>query len=155
MPLLNKTEALQARLGGRLVAVDRWLQSRRELLVQFLELTGDHHQLPEPATIDRFCNTMIDYLSAGHFEIYLALLQQAAEAPPDAETRARQLYARLSRSTDLALAFVDRYAGQSAGLSSPQQLDADLARLGVALAERFEWEDELFELLFDDEDAAA
>jgi len=154
MPLLKKTETLQARLGGRLLAVDHWLQSRRDLLVQFLQLTGDQQRLPEPPVIDRFCNTLVDYLSVGHFDIYQTLLQQVADATPDTEARARQLYPQLRRSTDLALAFVDRYAGRETELPA-QQLDADLATLGVALAERFEWEDELLELLFNDEDAAA
>lgn len=154
MPSLNKAEMAHSRFSGRFAAVDRWLDSRRRLLVQFLQLTSGRSALPSRTAIAEFCNTLVDYVSAGHFEIYEELLQEAERNGPDAEALVKQMFPRITASTDIALAFTDRYADAEDELLI-ERLDADLAALGVALADRFEREDELLALLFGDEDLAA
>jgi regulator of sigma D len=154
MPSLNKAELAQSRFSGRFAAVDRWLDSRKRLLVQYLQLTGGRAVLPSCTAISEFCDILVDYVSAGHFEIYQELLQEAERNGPEAEALVKQLYPRIASSTDIALAFNDRYAEPEDELLI-ERLDADLAQLGVALAERFEREDELLALLFGDEDLAA
>ncbi len=154
MPMMTRAEAAQRRFSGRFAAVDRWLQSRTQLLVSYLQLTSGSSALPSRSAISEFCNALVDYVSAGHFEIYQALLQEAERSGPEAEALVKQLYPRIAASTDIALAFNDRYADPEDELLI-ERLDADLAALGVALAERFEREDELLALLFGDEDIAA
>lgn len=154
MPSLNKAEIAHSRFSGRFAAVDRWLDSRRSLLVQFLQLTSGRSALPSRTAIAEFCNTLVDYVSAGHFEIYEELLQEAERNGPEAEALVKQMFPRIAASTDTALAFTDRYADAEDELMI-ERLDADLAALGVALADRFEREDELLALLFGDEDLAA
>lgn len=154
MAMLKKAEATQSRFAGRFEAVDRWLESRKGLLVSYLQLTSGQVALPSRSAIAEFCNALVDYVSAGHFEIYQELLQQAERTSPEAEAAVKSRYPQLTASTDLALAFNDRYADAEDELMI-QHLDADLAALGVALAGRFELEDELLALLFGDEDLAA
>lgn len=154
MPMIKNADAAQRRFSGRFAAVDRWLDSRRQLLVQFLQLSSGRTALPSRLAIGEFCTTLVDYVSAGHFEIYQELLQQAERAGPAAEVLMQQLYPRIAASTDVALAFDDRYADPEDELLI-ERLDADLAALGVALADRFEREDQLLALLFGDEDLAA
>lgn len=154
MPMLNQAEAAHRRFAGQFEAVDRWLESRKDLLVQYLQLTAGRSALPTRSAIGEFCNALVDYVSAGHFEIYQELLQEAERNGPEAETLVKRLYPRIAASTDLALAFNDRYADPEDELLI-ERLDADLAALGVALAERFEFEDELLALLFGDREIAA
>ncbi|MFZ5844727.1 MAG: sigma D regulator [Pseudomonadota bacterium] len=154
MPMLTQAEAAHRRFGGRFEAVDRWLDSRKQLLVQYLRLTGGRSALPSRSAISEFCTTLVDYVSAGHFEIYQELLQEAERNGPETEAQVQQLYPRIAASTDIALAFNDRYADPEDELLI-ERLDADLAALGVAMAERFEHEDALLALLFGDRDLAA
>lgn len=154
MPMMKHVEAAHSRFAGRFAAVDRWLGNRKALLVQYLQLTGSRAALPSRSAIGEFCTTLVDYVSAGHFEIYQELLQEAERNGPEAEALVAQLFPRIAASTDLALTFNDRYAEPEDDLLI-ERLDADLAQLGVALAERFEREDELLALLFGDKDLAA
>jgi len=154
MPILKNAEASRSRFAGRFEAVDRWLDSRKDVLVHYLQLTSGQVALPSRTAIAEFCNALVDYVSAGHFEIYQALLHQAEQTGPDARAVVNEQYPRLAASTDLALAFTDRYAEPEDELMI-ERLDADLAALGVALAERLEREDNLLALLFGEENVAA
>ena len=87
---------------------------------------------------------MMDYLSAGHFEVYDNMVQACKEKGPKSVALANALYPRISETTDVALDFNDKYAeaSQDASLGS---FDTDLSKLGEVLELRFELEDELIE----------
>ena len=153
---LQRVEEARQRFGGRFDAVDRWLDSRKDLLVRYLALTGAPHAdtaLPNREQICLFCDALVDYVSAGHFEIYEQLLEQAEHGGPDAIDQYRFCYPQIAASTDIALAFNDRYAGEQLedGMSS---FDRDLATLGSQLVDRFDLEDKLIAALFPETDLA-
>ena len=157
MPLMKTLEATQQQYGGRLVAIDRWLESRKDLLVQFLGLTKSRDNpgaLPAKADIAAFFDALVDYVSAGHFEIYEDLLEKAENAGTEALALAKQLFPQFSVSTDTVLAFTDRYSDASDEYMVTH-FDADLAKLGADLTERFELEDKLISALFENQGEAA
>lgn len=139
--MLENCHDAQERWGGVHRLLDRWLQERQALVCAYIEVK----QAATPAQLESFCNRLMDYLSAGHFEIYEQLLAEA-EAFDDqpAVALAEQLYPRIQNSTRHAVDFNDRYAGQQAPAAT---LVDDLQQLGQGLRERFELEDCLIEVL--------
>lgn len=157
MPMLQNLEASQRRFGGKDEAIDRWLESRKTLLVQFLGLTQNRAQpgaLPKREQLTDFFDALVDYVSAGHFEIYEELLEKAEHCGSEAVALAKELFPQFSASTDLALAFTDRYA-DAGDEEMVNHFDRDLARLGSDLTGRFELEDRLIGALCEAQGAAA
>lgn len=79
--MLNQLENLTERVGGSNKLVDRWLDVRKHLLVAYYNLVGikpgkeSYMRLNEKA-LDDFCQSLVDYLSAGHFSIYERILHK-------------------------------------------------------------------------------
>ena len=148
--MLSRFEEAQQKWGGSHSVIDAWLTERQELLLQFCKLAGfapfdqNDHALPDQVQIQSFCQIMMDYLSAGHFEVYDSIVQACKEKGPKSVALANTLYPRISETTDVALYFNDKYAeaSQDASLGS---FDTDLSKLGETLELRFELEDELIE----------
>ena len=73
--MLNQLESLTERVGGSNTLVDRWLHVRKHLLVAYYNLVGlkpgkeSFMRLNEKA-LDDFCQSLVDYLSDGHFNLY-------------------------------------------------------------------------------------
>ncbi|MCC6135741.1 MAG: Rsd/AlgQ family anti-sigma factor [Candidatus Contendobacter sp.] len=126
--------------------VAKLLTVRQESLVLYHKLAVLKPSTPAgPAQhlLQRFRQTLMDYLALGPFEVYQALEDQPADSPyRPARDLARRLYARIARTTQTALAFHDRYDGE---LSDPAlaDLNQDLSRLGESLATRIELEDRI------------
>ncbi|HSC76496.1 MAG TPA: sigma D regulator [Pseudomonadales bacterium] len=125
----------------------RWLEERQLLLVQFCAIS-QLRPLSETAEryrdqFDRFCETLVDYVSAGHFEIYEQLLAEAVAFGDQTTEASRQLYQVIAATTRVILDFNDHYLEQRAA----QQLARGLSQLGAALEERFEAEDRLIKVL--------
>ena len=139
--MLSQQEELQQKWGGRSSAIDQWLEARKTLLIRYCALAKpDKNATTEQRESDivEFCNLLMDYLSAGHFEIYDMLISEDASG----QRLRQQSYPKLARTTDYALRFQDRYAVQA----SPQytvDFTADLAELGETLETRFALEDKL------------
>lgn len=121
----------------------RWLRERQLLLRHFCALTaalGRKRTGPAiRAELDRFCEILVDYVSAGHFEVYRELLDACERQGPAALAQSTTLYGLIVPTTTVALDFNDRYFRGVAG----NALKADLSRLGQVLASRFDWEDAL------------
>lgn len=121
--------------------LSRWLAERQELLSCYCGLSTALRAESGNALrgrLDRFCEVLVDYMSAGHFEVYIKLLEQS-ERDGIEPTRAMALYRLITPTTAVALDFNDRYFRGGSGA----RLRADLSRLGQLLASRFDWEDAL------------
>lgn len=151
--MLKSLEKAKQEWGGSHSAIDSWLQERQELLVIYCKLAGlppyerSDQALPKKGEILEFCQILMDYLSAGHFEIYDDLVKACAEKGPSSLKLAQSLYPQISASTDIALSFNDDYANAKEESLLPN-FDEDLSTLGQALEQRFEFEDELIENLY-------
>lgn len=100
--MLNQLENLTERVGGSNELVDRWLQVRKHLLVAYYNLVGlkpgkeSFMRLNEKA-LDDFCQSLVDYLSSGHFSIYERIIgEMEGDTPLLAATR---LYPQLEANT--------------------------------------------------------
>jgi len=149
--MLNKVEQASARWGGAHDAIDTWLLERKELLVRYCQLAGlppferVANALPDKDDIHKFCQLLMDYISAGHFEIYDKIVNECQESI-ECKQLAEDIYPRLTSNTDEALNFNDNYAAISdeQGL---EQFDQHLSQLGQKMEERFALEDRLIQQL--------
>ena len=125
-----------------------WLQSRQDLLVSMLQIhqiaIEDLNLKHSHSTIKNFCEKLIDYISAGHFEIYQQMMKTLDSQSPISLDHAHSLLNAIQHSTDIAVAFNDQF-----DIISGKNLDhlfrQRLSDLAESLAERFEMEDTLFE----------
>ncbi|MFC2973171.1 sigma D regulator [Azotobacter bryophylli] len=142
--MLERCRNAQERWGGVHLLIDRWLRERCELLQTFDSLR-QRAPTADAAGVQDFCQLLVDYVSAGHFEIYEQLMNEAkAFGNQRGLELARQIYPRLESLTEAALAFNDCCDD---GDCLDGCLSRELEELGGLLGERFELEDCLIEVL--------
>jgi regulator of sigma D len=146
--MLESCQNAQERWGGVHKLIDRWLLERSELIRSY-DALGD---TPEALAADRkglqtFCEFLVDYVSAGHFEIYEQLNSEAKAFNDERglEWADTTIYPRLNAITATALAFNDRC--DKGDVSDCSLVAAEFNALGGLLHERFELEDCLIEVL--------
>lgn len=125
------------------VMLQRWLGDRQQLLGLLCRL-GDRNggglrRSETRQLLDRFCESLVDYVSAGHFEVFGKLLGAGERLGSRQSRELARLYAGIVPTTIAALDFNDHYFNGGSG----RDLMADLSRLGQLLAERFDCEDAL------------
>lgn len=136
-----------SKLNGRFqAALKTWLHERQKLISSFFELSAQNPartngQKLNTQKLEKFCEVLVDYVSAGHFEIYQALLPQAKETSKPEGKLASKLYPALVHSTEHALTFNDKYANEAGYRKLLDDFSGDLSELGEGLEERFELED--------------
>lgn len=145
--MLSNCASAQERWGGVSDIIDRWLKERQQVLVLFCKLSDGNQIFEEnerETLLKRLCELTVDYVSAGHFEVYEQLLEEG-KAFNDREglKEAGPLFESVDKTTEVILDFNDKYQ-ETDDLSS---LTADLSLLGEAMALRFEGEDGMIEVL--------
>lgn len=151
--MLTRLEQAQQQWGGSLNAIDNWLTERQEVLVMYCQLAGlppfdqTDRVLPNKDQIKPFCQILMDYLSAGHFEVFDQVVAQCKNNGPKSLALAQKIYPKIAKSTDVALNFNDKYADADDS-SVFEKFDNSLSALGQFLEERFELEDQLIEALY-------
>ena len=137
-PLENTSNELLTNL------VSQWLEERRLLLAQYGNLANiapfSARNTMHRELLRAFCQSMVDYLSRVHFEVFEKLYQlETFVSQLTSKSRLEELTKRVELSTDHFLDFNDKYLATDdlAALSS------DLSILGEELAKRFEIEDEV------------
>lgn len=134
--------------------VKKLLDARQEMLVQFCELAGVvPYQIVEPGMMDdpvnlkikAFCQKMIDYIATGHFVIYKRLAS-GSERRQRVLNVAAQVYSAIEDTTDIAIAFNDKYDEHDHVLDL-SNLSSDLAMLGEMISGRADHEDRLINAL--------
>ena len=145
--MLENCKTAKERWGGVSEIIDRWLEERQEMLVQYCALSGLDQNLSDLQRGDKlrsFCQILVDYVSAGHFEVYDQLIKEGREFDDaDALQEAGKLYDTIDATTERLLDFNDKYL-ETDDISS---LSEDLSQLGEALEVRFSAEDRLISVL--------
>ncbi len=131
--------------------LERWLSERKALLVHFCtvsELQSSSTNTtdiinPQQKNFQGFCEVLVDYVSAGHFEIYEQLLQESALFRDGHVEMVERLYTVIAKTTAIVLNFHDKCMS----LKPKSDLTHDLSVLGLALETRFAAEDYLIDVL--------
>jgi regulator of sigma D len=148
--MLENCKSAKERWGGVNTIIDRWLQERQEMLVNYCALstikTFDESNSEHRQKVRHFCQTLMDYISAGHFEVYDQLMKEGQDfGDKDGLKAASKHYTIIDTTTEQLLDFNDKYQ-ETDDMSS---LVVDLSTAGQHLASRFEAEDEMISLLHD------
>jgi regulator of sigma D len=131
-------------------AVSNWLAERSQVIVMYCRLSGFRNQtkLPENDQINGFCDVLIDYVSAGHFEVYQQIANDCEINGPTSLQLLNRLYPDISKTTDIVVDFNEKYSKMMANDSEMMtRFDQDLSILGEAIAKRVDLEDNLIETL--------
>lgn len=150
--MLKRQQEAKQRWGGAHNAVDTWLHERQALLIEYFKLAGlppyerDNHALPALQDIRSFCGLLMDYVSAGHFEVYEQIISNCQDAPEATQELADEVFPLISDTTEIALDFNDNY-GDLDDDNHLNGFDRDLSALGEALELRMEFEDRLLHAL--------
>jgi len=138
---IDERRAGSAGIGEKLVA------ERAAMLVQFCQAAGlepyykETDQKIVQQHLQEFCQVLMDYVATGHFGLYERITAGKERRHGVAEL-AGELYPRIAETTELAVAFNDKYdCGDSCEIGD--DLDKDLSILGEELAVRAELEDRL------------
>lgn len=131
--VLSAQAANAAAASAYVDKADRAFADSRQRLIAYLvklnqALDQDLTDLSQ-AILQRFCESLVDYLSAGHFSVFQRVALAADE------------YAAIESTTRLAMAFNDAFADQL----NPDITDAKTAleNLAQILGTRFELEDDI------------
>lgn len=133
--------------------LDGWLQQRQKLIVEFCTISGvyDSSLVSKHDTaknLKNFCEIMVDYISAGHFEVYDHLIQESEILGDSiALDLAKKIYPEVSSTTDIALRFNEKFENITQNENITPNLAHELSFLGENLVTRFELEDSLIENL--------
>jgi regulator of sigma D len=139
--MLESCRNAQERWGGVHLLIDRWLQDRVRLIGAHAAATD----VTDKSVVHLFCEMLVDYVSAGHFEIYQQLTEEAqAFGDHRGLEKASQIYPRIEVTTEAALAFNDHCDQDNADTVA---IRAQFNQLGELLQERFALEDLLIEIL--------
>ena len=152
--MLNQLESLTERVGGSNKLVDRWLHVRKHLLVAYYNLVGlkpgkeSFMRLNEKA-LDDFCQSLVDYLSDGHFNIYERIIREMEGTTP--YLAASKLYPLLEANTQQIMDYYDSALENAIDHDNYLEFQQALSDLGEALEERFTLEDKLIALVLDND----
>lgn len=122
----------------------QWLKERQDLLITYNELC--HIQPFEgsstlPTLLQTFCQSLIDYVSVGHFKIFELMAKTQANCTSKAHGLDNNLLTQILRTTLNALDFNDTYEH----IKDYGSISEDLSSLGQELAHRMDWEDKLIQ----------
>ncbi|MCF6195052.1 MAG: sigma D regulator [Kangiellaceae bacterium] len=149
-PKSTSKSAITGKVACKSTAVDNWLAERTRVIVMYCKLSGYRNQtkLPESVQINGFCDILIDYVSAGHFEVYEQIVNDCDVNGPSSIQLLNKLYPDISKTTDIVVDFNEKYAKT---INSDDELmsrfDTDLSALGEAIAKRVDLEDNLIDTL--------
>ena len=143
--MLVTLDKIRQQVAGKHPAIDSWLDVRRNLLVEYMQLAGlmpPYRKVqPTNQALSDFCDHLVDYVSAGHFEIYEILIQAYEQTKGKHLSLTNRLIDRIQDTTESILDFNERYGDIKDG--EMPELETDLSQLGLALEERFKLEDRL------------
>jgi regulator of sigma D len=145
--MLENCKTARERWGGTHQIIDRWLNQRQETLVRYFDISSDTAADQQSSLLTAFCESLMDYVSAGHFEVYEQLIREAKEFDDGGLELARTLYPKIESTTQIIVDFNDKYDTQDHTKQHVSDLPDDLSKLGEAMTERFEMEDQMIQRL--------
>lgn len=145
--MLEGCQTAKERWGGVSEIIDRWLNARQDLIVLYCSINGmdqfNDDKRPVTSKLKELCQILVDYASAGHFEVYEQLIEEALEFDDGGIELAESILPKLEKNTSSCLEFNDH----SESLCSLKSLQDAVSELGETMEERFSLEDQMIEKL--------
>jgi regulator of sigma D len=125
--------------------IEKWLLERQELISIYCALSATTTPTSFSDKLTQFCEILVDYISAGHFEIFTELEDEARTCDSRGLHLVQALYPYLAQSTESAINFNELCTHLAGNAASSNLIRPMLSELGEALTNRFELEDQLIE----------
>lgn len=141
---MKKTKDSERR-GRSTELIENMLKERKQLLAllfQITDLGGHELQDSERDIFDEFCQVLVDYIAAGHFGLY-ARISEGTERRKSVADLAVKIYPKIEQSTEVALAFNERYDPNKSEPMDFTDIDEILSNLAESITTRIELEDQL------------
>ncbi|MCB1675584.1 MAG: Rsd/AlgQ family anti-sigma factor [Halioglobus sp.] len=123
----------------------RWLRERRKILGSYTEIVVTLDGKPDSEALrrrqQRLCKLLVDYVCAGHFEVFHQLVDEAESFADGSGSIADRLIPAIGDTTEVILAYEEKYGGVDG--DAKEKLKRDLSALGEVLESRFVLEDQL------------
>ena len=123
--------------------IHNWLLDRQELIRQLAAIAS----AGPSASIDAFRDVLVDYISAGHFEVFMQLEAEAKAFDLSGIQLLNALYPYIQQSTDAALVFNEHFNVMAHSEAQAALLRSELSELGELLTDRFQLEDQLIDFV--------
>jgi len=151
--MLEQCTNKEDRFAGVQRIINHWLEERQELVVAYCSLSGVNQFSADCSQslnkLSAFCQLLIDYISAGHFEVYDQLAREAEAFNDQNLSLINTLLPQITETTDTALNFHETYDTEEHCLQALSRLKSELSVLGEAISLRFNLEDQLIAILHD------
>ena len=122
----------------------RWLKERRAVLGKYTEIVVTIDAVSDGSGLRQrqqdLCQLLVDYVSAGHFEVFHELINEAESFADGSGALAEKLMPAIGDTTEVIMAYEEKYSGEA---DYPDTLERDLSALGEVLESRFVLEDRL------------
>ena len=122
----------------------RWLKERRGLLGKYTEIVVTLDNVADGKGLQQrqrdLCQLLVDYVSAGHFEVFHELIAEAESFGDGSGALAEKLMPAIGDTTEVIMAYEEKYSAEK---DYPETLGRDLSALGEVLESRFVLEDRL------------
>jgi len=132
--------------------IKKLIEDRNTVLSQYYNLAKITENTDDDLSntadlLEEFCQELVDYMAAGHFEIYRRI-EDGNERRDEILTLSEKIMPRINNTTQVAIAFNDLYDDTTnLNKDAIEQLPNYLARLGEELATRIDLEDQLINTL--------
>jgi regulator of sigma D len=117
---------------------------RRELLGKYTEIAVALDSIVDDEKLQQrqqgLCELLVDYVSAGHFEVFNELLNEAESFADGSGALAERLMPTIGDTTEVIMAYEEKYSSTQ---GRQEKLKRDLSALGEVLESRFVMEDRL------------
>ena len=122
----------------------RWLKERREVLGKYTEIAVSLDSSLDDEKLQQrqqgLCELLVDYVSAGHFEVFHELIEEAETFADGSGALAEKLMPAIGDTTEVIMAYEEKY---SSSRGHQEKLKRDLSARGEVLESRFVLEDRL------------
>ena len=147
--MLNQLEVLASRVGGCSDLVDFCLHSRKQLLIAYYQMVGikpnkDSLSTLDENALDTFCQSLVDYLSTGHFTAYERFIEEMEGTEQLA--KAALIYPSLQANTEQIMRVYDTHLENAIDHDNCMEFQQALSEVGEALEARFTLEDKFIQL---------
>ena len=149
--MAEQTGVVEERRSKSTELIQHMLKERNQLLSLLLQVSSDdmeNDSLQSVSDLEEFLQVLVDYIAAGHFGLYQRI-SEGKERRKAVSDLAVEIYPRIETTTQIALAFDEKYNSDDSKEHDMSKFQSDLSMLGEELTTRIELEDQLISLMLE------
>lgn len=146
----NPPQVINERRDRATKEVKQLINERNQVLSLYYSLVKQVESFDDPNNtqelLQEFCQELVDYLAAGHFELYRRI-EEGNERRDEIKNLSSEVMPRINMTTEVAIAFNDLFDSDDNNINEIANLPSHLTQLGEHLATRIDLEDQIINAL--------